>query len=68
MDNQIIVAIITFLISAAIFIPVGMILRKKIAESKIQSAENEANRVLENAKIEAENKKKEEIFKAKEEI
>ena len=68
MDNQIIVAIITFLISAAIFIPVGMILRKKIAESKIQSAENEANRVLENAKIEDENKKKEEIFKAKEEI
>lgn len=50
MDNQIIVAIITFLISAAIFIPVGMILRKKIAESKIQSAENEANRVLEKQK------------------
>ena len=43
-------------------------LRKKIAESKIESAENEAKRVLENAKIEAENSKKEEIFKAREEI
>lgn len=41
---------------------------KKIAESKITSAEQEAKKVLELANIEAENKKKEEIFKAKEEI
>ena len=66
--NDILIVVITFLISAAIMIPVGMILRKKIAESKIQGAENEANRLLENAKIEAENKKKEEIFKVKEEM
>ena len=62
------IIVITFLISAAICIPVGMMFRKKIAESKIQSAESEANRLLENAKIEAENKKKEEIFKVKEEM
>ena len=62
------IIVITFLISAAICIPVGMIFRKKIAESKIQSAESEANRLLENAKVEAENKKKEEIFKVKEEM
>ncbi|MBQ3414645.1 MAG: ribonuclease Y [Clostridia bacterium] len=56
------------LISLAIGIPIGMIIRKKIAESKIQGAEEEAKRVVNLAKIEAENLKKEEIFKAKEEI
>ncbi len=66
--NDILIVVITFLISAAILIPIGMVLRKRIAESKIQGAENEANRLLENAKIEAENKKKEEIFKVKEEM
>ena len=67
MEN-ILIIVITFLISAAILIPVGMMIRKRIAESKIQGAEREANRLLENAKIEAENKKKEEIFKVKEEM
>ena len=66
--NEIIIAIITFLISAAIFIPLGIIIRKKSAESKIKGAENEANRILSNAKMEAENAKKEEILKAKEEV
>ena len=45
-----------------------MTLRKKIAESKIESAEEEAKRLVDLAKVEAENMKKEEIFKAKEEI
>ena len=66
--NEILMIVATFLISTAIMIPVGFILRKKIAESKIESAENEAKRLLENANKEAENRKKEEIFKAKEEI
>ena len=52
--NETTIAIITFLISAAIFIPVGMYLRKKSAESKIKGAENEAERILSNAKKEAE--------------
>ena len=56
------------LISLAIGIVVGMILRKKIAESKINGAEQEAKRLVDLAKVEAENMKKEEIFKAKEEI
>ena len=60
--------IAVFLISAVIFTFVGMMARKKIAESKIQGAEEEANRILENAKTEAENLKKEEIIKSKEEI
>ena len=59
---------LVFLISAVIFTIVGFSIRKKIAESKMKSAENEAKRIIELANKEAENKKKEEIFKAKEEI
>lgn len=60
--------IIAVLISFAVAFPIGMAYRKKIAESKIQGAENEAKRLVELAKKEAENLKKEEIIKAKEEI
>ena len=66
MDILIIVAAV--LISLAIGIFAGMTIRKKVAESKIESAEKESKRLVELAKIEAENLKKEEIFKAKEEI
>ena len=66
MNTVIIIA--TVLISGAVFIPVGVMIRKKAAESKITSAESEAKRLLENANREAENIKKEELFKAKEEI
>lgn len=66
--NTILIVIATVLISGAVFIPLGIIIRKKIAESKILSAENEAKRLLEDAKKDAENIKKEEVFKAKEEI
>ena len=66
METLIIVAAI--LISLAIGLLIGMFIRKKIAESKIESAEQEAKRLVELAKIEAENLRKEEIFKAKEEI
>ena len=66
METLIIVAAI--LISLAIGLLIGMFIRKKIAESKIESAEQEAKRLIDLAKIEAENLRKEEIFKAKEEI
>ena len=66
--NPTLIAVITFLISAAVCIPVGMYLRKKTAESKIKGAEGEAERIISNARKEAENAKKEEILKAKEEI
>jgi len=65
---EIITHIAVFLISAGIFTFVGIFIRKKIAESKIESAENQAKKIIEMANIDAENKKKEEIFKAKEEI
>ena len=60
--------IVSVLISAVIFTFLGFFIRKKIAESKLESAENEAKRIVENAIKDAENRKKEEIFKAKEEI
>ena len=63
-----IIVIATVLISGAVFIPAGMVIRKKSAESKIAGAENEAKRLLEDAKRDAENIKKEEVLKAKEEI
>ena len=66
MNTTVIIA--TFLISIAIGIFLGMFLRKRIAESKIQGAEIEAKRLVDLAKVEAENIKKEEIIKAKEEI
>ena len=65
---EIIIYIAIFLISAIVFTFVGFTIRKKIAESKMKSAENEAKRIIELANKEAENRKKEEIFKAKEEI
>jgi ribonuclease Y len=68
MENNIVMIIATVLISGIIFVPIGILIRKKIAESKIGGAENEAKRLLELASKEAENIKKEEIFKAKEEI
>jgi ribonuclease Y len=65
---DIIINIAVFLISAVIFTFVGMFIRKKLAESKMKSAEAEAKKILDMASVEAENKKKEEIIKAKEEI
>ncbi len=68
MIMDIVINIAVFLIAAVIFTFVGVYIRKKVAESKLNSAENEAKQIIERAKIEAENSKKEEIFKAKEEI
>ncbi len=65
---EIIAIIATLLISAIIFIPVGVLIRKRIAESKLKGAEGEAQRILDLAKKEAESIKKEEVFKAREEI
>ena len=47
---------------------VGMIIRKKIAEGKIGSAEAEAKRILMDGEKAAESKKKEALIEAKEEI
>ena len=62
------VIVAAVLISLAIGAIVGVLYRKKIAESKVGNAEEEAKRIVNMARIEAENLKKEEIIKAKEEI
>lgn len=67
MMEQIPLIIVTFLISVAIAAPIGYIVRKKIAESKIQGAEVEAKRLIENAQKEIANVKKEEMLVVKEE-
>ena len=51
MDILIIVAAV--LISLAIGVALGIVIRKRIAESKIEGAEKEAQRLVELAKIEA---------------
>ena len=66
--QTVLIIVATLVISAAVFIPVGSIMRKKTAESKIQSAEKEASRIIENGRIEAENLKKEGLINAKEEV
>ncbi len=65
---NIVVIVAAVLISLAVGAVAGIIYRKKIAESKLGNAEEEAKRIVNMAKIEAENLKKEEIIKAKEEI
>lgn len=62
------IIIAAVLISLAIGILIGIAYRKKIAESKINSAEEESKKIVSMAKIEAENLKKAKIIEAKEEI
>lgn len=61
--NYILIALVTAIIS----IIVGYIIRKKTAEAKISSAEEESKKILEDAKRSVEAKKKEAILEAKEE-
>ena len=51
MDLAINIAV--FLVSAIIFTFVGIAIRKKVSESKIGSAENEAKKIIESAQREA---------------
>ncbi len=65
--DKVILIIVTFLISVAIAMPLGYFIRRRIAEAKIQGAEYEAKRLIENAKKEISSMKKEEMIIAKEE-
>ena len=60
--------ILIAVVSIAVGIFGGMILRKKVAEAKIGSAEEEAKRILLDGEKQAETKKKEALIEAKEEI
>ena len=65
---NIVIIIAAVLISLAIGVLLGIVYRKKVAESKINSAEEESKKIVSMAKIEAENLKKAKIIEAKEEI
>ena len=62
------IIIVSILISLAGGAFIGIAYRKKVAESAIGGAENEAKNIVEIAKREAENLKKAEVIRAKEEI
>ena len=53
MIMNIVIIIATVLISLAMGTLIGIVYRKKVAESKIQGAENEAKRIIDLSKIEA---------------
>ena len=56
------------IVAILIGVLVGVILRKKIAESKIGSAESEAKKIKDDARKEAESMRKEALISAKEDI
>ena len=60
--------IITMIITLVIAFPLGITYRKKIAESEIGSAEDEATKILNEAIKNAEAKQKEAVVEAKDEI
>lgn len=61
-------AVIGAALGLVIGVALGYVVRKKIAESKIQSAEIEAKRLLDESKKDAESFKKEYLVEAKEEV
>ncbi len=63
-----VVAVVLAIISGAICFRLGISHRKKIAEAQIGSAEAEAKRIVDEAVKTAENKKRESLLSAKEEI
>ena len=65
--NEILIPIIVGALALTIGVLAGFLIRKKIGEAKIGSAEAEAKRILEEGTKDAEAKKKEAILEAKEE-
>ena len=68
MISEIIVGVASFAVGAGAFTAVGYTIRKKNAEKKIGSAEQEVKRIYEEGAKQAESLKKEALISAKEEI
>ena len=68
MHITIIIGVIAFLVGAILMFPLGMNYRKRMAEKEIGSAEDEAKRIINESIKSAENKKREMLVEAKEEI
>ncbi|MDR2590726.1 MAG: ribonuclease Y [Oscillospiraceae bacterium] len=60
--------VVTLIIAAIVFFPLGILYRKKVSEREIQSAEEKAKRIINDSIKNAENKKREALLEAKEEI
>ena len=65
--EKVLIPIIVGVVALVVGILVGFLIRKKIGEAKIGSAEAEAKRILEEGAKQAEAKKKEKLIEAKEE-
>ena len=65
---NIIIGVVVGVVLLALGIVIGIIIRKKIGEAEIGSAEEQAKKILEEAIKTAETKKKEALLEAKEEI
>ena len=63
-----ILALVGFAVGGVVFFIVGMTYRKKVAEKEIGTAEEEAKRIINEAIRGGENKKREMLLEAKEEI
>ena len=64
----IIISAVALLVSAIVFFFLGITYRKKFSEREIQSAEEKAKRIINDSIKAAENKKRETLLEAKEEI
>ena len=65
---QIIIALVTAVVFAVIGLVLGISYRKRVSEREISSAEEEAKRIINESIKSAENKKREALLEAKEEI
>ncbi|MEG1705331.1 MAG: ribonuclease Y [Clostridia bacterium] len=66
--EYIITAIITAILAGIAFFYIGVIYRKKTAEAKIESAESQATKIVEDSKKDAERVKRDAILQAKDEM
>ena len=64
----VICSVIAFLLSGLIFFYVGIQYRKKVGEAAIESAEQQAKKIIDDGKNDAERIKKEAILQAKDEM
>ena len=67
-EVTVVAAVICFVVAAIVFFPLGFQYRKKVAEKEIDSAEEEAKRIINESIKSAESKKREALVEAKEEI
>ena len=64
----IITGVLSFIVGSAVFFFIGIQYRRKIAESTIGSAEEQAEKIINDSKLDAERQKKEAVLQAKDEM